>query len=151
MITHIIATMVDEDGCLTAEGEAELDRLYVSRDEQVGDLLRERGNREAEVAGLRAVIAGLEARVDAEVEAIGRIDRQLERVLRGEKYSCPAGVVSWRKSDVIVISNEDAIGEEWRKVKTVETIDKAGLKKAIKSGLAVSYAYIETRQNMSVK
>jgi hypothetical protein len=72
-------------------------------------------------------------------------------VLRGEKYSCPAGVVTWRKSDVIVIINEDAIGEEWRKVKTVETIDKAGLKKAIKSGLSVDYAYVETRHNMSVK
>jgi hypothetical protein len=154
MITHIIATMVDDDGCLTAEGEAELDRLYATREAQVEDLLRERGNREAEVAGLRAVIAGLEARVDAEVEAIGRIDAQIKKTLKGEKFSCNAGVVTWSNSEALIVDDEEKVPEKYIRTKTIVTtsVDKANLKKDIKDGkVETDSAHIEKRENMKIK
>jgi hypothetical protein len=150
-IRHILLSVDPETGEIPEDMEAELDLLYDTREAMIEDLLRERANTVAEIAGLEAVVAGLEARADAEKEAVKRIDRQIERSLNGDPFKCEAGAVTWRKSEGLVIENEAAVGEEWRKVKTVESIDKAGLKKAIKAGLSVSYAYIETRQNMSVK
>ena len=124
MITHILSTMVDADGCLSAQGEAELDKLYATREEQVEDLLRERVNVMADVAGIDSAIDALTLRRNAHTDTVKRIESALERVLQGSPFKCQAGVVSWRKSEVIVIDDESAVSEEWRKVKTVETIDK---------------------------
>jgi hypothetical protein len=151
MITHIIATMVDDDGCLTDQGEAELDKLYATREDQVDDLLRERVNVLADIAGIDSAIDALTMRRNAHTDTVKRIDSALERCLQGSPYKCQAGVVSWRKSEIIVIDEESAVPEEWQKRKTTISIDKAGLKAAIKKGLVVDYAHVETKNNMSIK
>ena len=151
LITHILSTMVDDDGCLTERGEEELDRLYATREEQVDDLLRERVNVLSEIAGIDSAIVGLTLRRNEDKDTLKRIESALERVLQGSPFKCLAGNVSWRKSEIIVIEEESAVPEEWQKRKTTITIDKAGLKSAIKKGLVVDYAHIETKNNMNIK
>jgi hypothetical protein len=151
LITHILSTMVDDDGCLTEQGESELEKLYATREAQVEDLLRERVNVMADIAGIDSAIDALTLRRNAHTDTVKRIEGVLERTLQGSPFKCTAGTVTWRKSEAIVIDEEIAVPEEWQKRKTTITIDKAGLKTAIKKGLVVDYAHIEIKNNMSIK
>jgi Xaa-Pro aminopeptidase len=57
--------------------------------------------------------------------------------------------ISWRPSEKLVIVDEKAIAEEWKKIKT--EYDVAGMKEAIKSGVDVAGAEIVQNQNIQIK
>lgn len=59
------------------------------------------------------------------------------------------GRFSFRKSASLVIDNEEAVPDEYKKA--TYTIDKAGIKEAIKAGAACDYAHIEENLNLQIK
>ncbi len=67
------------------------------------------------------------------------------------KLETPLFKFSYRKSDSVVIDDSEAVGVDYKRFETVMSIDKASIKKALKSGLAVTGAHIEEKQNLQIK
>ena len=59
--------------------------------------------------------------------------------------------LSFRKSKVLVIDDNAHIPVEYIKTKEVETVDKAGIKKAIEEGTEYSSIWIHENQNLQIK
>ena len=59
------------------------------------------------------------------------------------------GVLSFRRSEAVVIEDETAIADEWKKV--TYTIDKAGIKAALKEGKTVAGAQLTENMNLQIK
>lgn len=59
------------------------------------------------------------------------------------------GVLSFRKSEQVVIEDEEKVPEEFRKV--TWTLDKTAIKQAIKDGEDIDGATLQTNMNLQVK
>lgn len=59
--------------------------------------------------------------------------------------------ISFRKSETTEITNPELIPSEYKTIKTVESIDKTAIKKAIKEGKEVAGAEIVEHQNIQIK
>lgn len=68
----------------------------------------------------------------------------------GEKIHTDRCEFKWRKSEQVTIISEDVIPEKYKKVKTVETVDKTAVKKALKAGEIVVGASLTTKQNLQL-
>lgn len=68
----------------------------------------------------------------------------------GEKIHTDRCEFKWRKSEQVTIISEDVIPEKHKKVKTVETVDKTAVKKALKAGEIVVGASLTTKQNLQL-
>lgn len=68
----------------------------------------------------------------------------------GEKIRTDRCEFRWRKSEQVTIISEDVIPEKYKKVKTVETVDKTAVKKALKAGEIVVGASLTTKQNLQL-
>ena len=58
--------------------------------------------------------------------------------------------LSFRKSESVVIDNQEELPKEYIKVKTTESPDKTALKKALKNG-EVPGCHIQVKQNLQIK
>jgi len=67
------------------------------------------------------------------------------------KYETADIRIGFRKSEATIIKDESKIPAQFKKVKTIEQIDKTALKKAIKSGEVIEGATIEVKQNIQIK
>ena len=56
-----------------------------------------------------------------------------------------------RKSESVVIEDEELIDKEYKTVKVTTSVSKADIKKAIKSGIEVSGATIKENLNLRIK
>lgn len=70
-----------------------------------------------------------------------------------EKDKIKAGLfnLSFRKSEAVIITDEEALPEEFVKTKTTTAPDKTAIKNAIKSGRTVDGAEIQTNMNLQIK
>jgi len=59
--------------------------------------------------------------------------------------------LSFRKSASVEIFNEELVSDEYKKVKTVSTIDKVLIKATLKAGQAVSGATLKENLNLQIK
>ena len=78
--------------------------------------------------------------------------RMLEYIaqnLNGEKFSTSKVNIKWRKSNQVVIENEMAIPDEYKKV--TETPNKAAIAKVLKSGAIVPGATLVEKNNIGIK
>lgn len=73
----------------------------------------------------------------------------LEYALKGEKFKTNRVQVSYRPSTRIVIDDENAVPEEYRKYSF--TVDKTAAKKAIDSGAEVAGCHAENVTNIQIK
>lgn len=65
------------------------------------------------------------------------------------KLETPRVAIGFRKSEVVEIEDEALIPQTWLKYKT--SVDKAGIKKALKAGEFVHGAQLIERQNLQIK
>lgn len=68
-----------------------------------------------------------------------------------DKIETDIAVISFRKSETTDILDEKLIPIEFKKIKTVESIDKTAIKKAIKDGQEVAGATITEHKNLQIK
>lgn len=59
--------------------------------------------------------------------------------------------LSYRKSEAVILTDEEAIPAEFKKEKITVSVDKTEIKKALKAWLEVAGASLETRQNLQIK
>lgn len=59
--------------------------------------------------------------------------------------------LSFRKSEELIVAEGTKIPKAFIKKKIVETVDKKGMKEAIKAGLKIKGAFISENQNLQIK
>jgi hypothetical protein len=84
---------------------------------------------------------------------IDRLKESMKMALEifGESKKIDTFTLSLRKSKSVEIIDADAIPQQFKTVKTTETINKTEIKKAIESGETVSGATIKENQNLQIK
>ena len=85
---------------------------------------------------------------------IERADKNIDYLLKLfkiEKMQTEINELSYRKSEAVVFTDEEAIPAEYKKEKVTVSVDKTEIKKALKAWTEVPGAMIETRQNLQIK
>ena len=85
---------------------------------------------------------------------VASVDKQIDYILKLfkiEKMQTEINELSYRKSEAVVFTDEEAIPAEYKKEKVTVSVDKTEIKKALKAWTEVPGAMIETRQNLQIK
>ena len=105
-------------------------------------------------AGLDAEIKRLMELKQAHDRKVASVDKQIDYLLKLfkiEKMQTEINELSYRKSEAVVFTDEEAIPAEYKKEKVTVSVDKTEIKKALKAWTEVPGAMIETRQNLQIK
>ena len=125
--------------------------LQMARDdklEAIGCVIK---NTEAEADAIKNEIARLTKRKKALDNKANGLRFYVANMLNGEKWECPKVSFSFRKSEKVIIDDENKLARRWFKKKITFDIDKDAIKEAIKSGKAVRYARVAEFNNLQVK
>ena len=158
-IENMLNSVNEETGEVDESCVKALEDLKIQKDkklEAIGCVIK---NLRAEAALIKAEEDIHQAEADACKERreskekhADRLAKYVASILNGEKWESPKVAFSFRKSDKLVIDDEQKLPKKWFKVK--ETVDKTALKKAIKegkAGVASKYARIVEQNNIQVK
>lgn len=108
------------------------------------------------IKNLEAEAAALKAEEDAFAERRKSVERQLKNkkeylsdFLRGCPFETLRVKISFRKSESLEVSESAIVPEEFLKYKV--EVNKADLKKAVKSGLVLDGVQLVQKQNIQIK
>lgn len=116
--------------------------------------LRQRQDSMIFINGLDAEIKRLMDLKASHERKVTSADKQIDYLLKLfkiEKMQTEINELSYRKSEAVIFTDEEAIPAEFKKEKTTISVDKTEIKKAIKAGTEVPGAMIEVRQNLQIK
>lgn len=130
--------------------EAALEELQMERDTKLENVGLWVKNLTAEVAALDAEIKALSDRKKAKDNKIDSLKNYLSAALDGERFETPKLVVSWRKSESIVIDETAELPCEYL-VPVEPRPDKTALKKAIKDGAEICGVELVSKNNIQIK
>lgn len=146
---------VDEETGEVIDGTEELEQLQLERSQKLEGVA-------LYIKGVEALIASIKAEEDALAKRRKKKEDKVERLKKyltdsiignGETSFESAKVsVSFRKSEGVEVVDKAALDEKyWRtKTTTKREPDKTLIKEAIKSGVAVTGAILEERQNINI-
>jgi hypothetical protein len=87
-------------------------------------------------------------RADALEESLIFVLTQLQPA--ATRFSFPNHELSSRKSQAVVIDEEEALDPEWLAIKTTSQPDKAAIKEALKAGRQITGAQLLTRRSWRI-
>ena len=87
-------------------------------------------------------------RADALEESLVFVLTQLQP--KSTRFSFPNHELSSRKSQAVVIDDEEALDPEWLSVKTTSQPDKAAIKEALKAGCQITGAQLLSRRSWRI-
>ena len=144
-----------ELGCDPETGEildaSALDQLYMDRDAKIENICMYIKDLAAEVYALKTEEQRLSERRKVSERKGESLKRDLQAMLAGQKWKSARAVVSYRKTQSVVVDDLDAIPTEYMRIKTVSEPDKTVIKDALKAGTDVAGCHLEEGQSMSVK
>lgn len=108
-------------------------------------------NKKAEIRGEIQRLQALEKKVSNNIERLSNNLSSACLRLDMRNIADHRAVISFRKSEQTIIYNADDIPQEYIKEKIEKSFDKIAIKAAIKSGVEVAGAKIETVQNIQIK
>lgn len=141
---------VTEDGEIPEELFAELDELQMMRNAKIENIALFVKNLTADAEAIKAEKLMLEDRQRAKLRKAESLKQYLEYALSGQKFESPRVVVSWRKSQAVVLTDESQIPVQYLEPQAPKII-KTEISKALKAGGEVPGAVLETRQNLQIK
>ena len=97
---------------------------------------------------LAALAAGDTSRADALEESLIFVLTQLQP--KSTRFSFPNHELSSRKSQAVVIDDEQALDPEWLAVTTTTKPDKAAIKEALKAGRQIEGAQLLARRSWRI-
>ena len=68
-----------------------------------------------------------------------------------DKLKAGTFALSFRKSEAVIVTDEAALPAEYIKTKTTTAPDKTAIKTAIKNGLTIAGAELQTNKNLQIK
>ena len=128
-------------------------------DDKIVDLRNDYINSTAEADAIAAEIRKLQKRKKVAENRADQRKRWIAYLLKGEKFQKGSCAVSYRKSDEVKFDDDNPQKFiEWAQKNHPELLtvkapepNKVDIKKAIKAGMDVSFAHIETKNNIQVK
>lgn len=103
---------------------------------------------------LKDEVSRLTDRKKAVDKSIEQMENAVDRALKQremDKYDNGLYTVSYHKSSFVNDENMTTIPPDYLKTKTTETLDKAGIKKALKKGEEFEGIFLDTRQHLQIK
>ena len=135
--------------------ENELDAIHMEREEKIENICLWVKNLRAEVSAIKAEEKALADRRKAKEKKADRLEEYVASNLGGKPFETSRVKVSYRKSESVNISNEDAVPERFLNIEVVRKPIKAEIKKYLKEceakGKEVPWANLEQKNNMSIK
>lgn len=127
-----------------------LNALHMAFEEKAENIAMFIRNLDAEAAALKEQIGIFTARKRATENKRDSLKEYLAYCLQGKPFKTSRVKVSFRKSESVKVTAQEWIPETYL-VYSAPTVDKAGIKKALKSGENVPGCVLEEKQNIQVK
>lgn len=128
-----------------------LDALHIERERKIEGVGLKIKNLEAEKDAVKKekdTFAEREKRIAKEIDGY---KEWLKYALQGEKFSTSRVVMSYRKSESVNITNENAIDDKYCSISVVRKPDKTAIKNALKNGAEIVGAELVEKQNLQIK
>lgn len=129
----------------------QLDELNLARDQKCENIALLIKNKEAEKFAVDEQKKVFEQRGKVLGNEIDRLKNYLGYALQGEKFSTPRVAVSFRRSESVLIKNENLIPDEYCEFTTTRTPNKKTIKGALKDGKEIMGVELVEKQNVNVK
>ena len=150
-IEQAIMDLVDPETGEIADFDA-LDALSMARDEKIENVALWIKNLVAEAKAIREEEKALAERRRAAETKADSLQRYLDRILDGNKFSTPKVAISYRKSKAVEIADEEAfIKAGAYLVPQDPKIDKKAISEALKNGTVIAGAELVERNNIQIK
>ena len=133
--------------------EKRLDALQMAREKKIENILLWIKNLKSEAGAIREEEKKLADRRQSDEKKAESLTQYVQNVLNGEKFKTSRVVVSYRKSEAVIVDDLQLMQEtcdEYLKYKDPEP-DKAKIKAALKDGITVPGCHLEERQNITIK
>ena len=128
-----------------------LDELQMARNDKIENVGLWIKNLNAEAAAVKAekdAMADRQKRLEKKAESL---KNYLAYALNGQKFSTPKVAMTFRKSESVNITDENAVPEEYLNITIVSKPDKKSIKDALKEGKEISGAELVTKNNIQIK
>lgn len=132
--------------------EDNFNQLEIERNDKLESVALYIKSLDAEASAIRAEEKALAERRSIKEKKVERLRSYLSYSMEcfgDRKLETPRVAIGFRKSQVVEIEDEALIPQPWVKYKP--SIDKAGIKKALKAGEYVHGAQLVERQNLQIK
>ena len=152
-IEQSIMALVDPETGEIADFEA-LDNLTMARDEKIENVAMWIKNLVAEGKAIREEEKNLAERRRTSENKSESLQKYLEQILCGDKFSTPKVAISYRKSTAVNIADEESFlktADAIYAVPQAPKIDKTAIKEALKSGAVIVGAELVERNNIQIK
>lgn len=128
-----------------------LDDLRIAKNRKIENIACWIKNLQAEIEAYKKEEENFRIRRKQAENRIENLKWYLTNWIPGEKIETPRAKISWRKSEVVNILDENLIPSGYKLQKITEVIDKKEIKRAIKSGMVVAGADIQVNESIQIK
>ncbi len=129
--------------------ESALEQLQMDRDEKIENICLYIKDLVAESKALADEAKALTERKERSAKKAESLKNYLQAMLDGQKWKSSKAIVSYRKTQSVVVDDIDALKPEFLRIK--KEPDKTAIKEVLKAGAAVAGAHLEDKQSMSIK
>lgn len=154
-IQEALNSLVDEEtGEVSEEGLQALEQLQVGLDQKLDNIGCLCKNLQAEAEALKAEEAVLKKRRESKEKKVDRLKEYMLSVMQNQgmvKHESVRVVASLRRSVAVCVEQESDIPAQYIKEKVERSIDKVGIKQALKAGEIVPGAHLEERESLQLK
>lgn len=143
----------NNDGEVSPEFLDELSKVELARENKIDNICYMIKEFEADYRSIKEEVKELNRRAEVCENNSEALKKYLASILSGEKFKSPTNVVSYRKSESVVIDDENLLPEECFVVemKPSKTAVKALIEHMKSSGKNCGGAHIETKNNIQIK
>ena len=129
--------------------ESALEQLQMDRDEKIENICLYIKDLIAESKALADEAKALTERKERSAKKAESLKNYLQAMLDGQKWKSSKAIVSYRKTQSVVVDDMDALKPEFLRIK--KEPDKTAIKEVLKAGAEVAGAHLEDKQSMSIK
>lgn len=141
---------IENEGLLPDELETQIEKLEMEKNKKVSNIARWYKNLQSEEKAVRGEAKNLQDRANSLKKKLDWIKRCLTiSIGEGNKWSDEVTKISFRKSQAVLIENEDDIPDDYCEFE--KKIKKSLIKQFIQDGGKVPGAHIEENSNIQIK
>ena len=144
-----IADCIDEETGEVLDYE-KLDGLQIERDKKIENIVFAIENTENDILGLKEQEEIFKARRKVAEKKLENLKGYLSYALQGQKFETVRAKVTFRKSEAVIVENEELIPSDYWETMETERLDLTAVKKALKAGEDVDGARLEERLNPQI-
>lgn len=131
-----------------------LDGVQLQLNDKVNGIVKYQKNMEANAEAVRHEITRLTKLMGIYSNTAKRLKNYMSNELQNngiEKLETDIAKLYFLESETLVVTDEKIIPKEFIKVKEVRSVDKIGIKKALKDGRKIDGVMIQENKNLQIK